>query len=156
VVAGRARSLSAAPAVARWLARRGASAIAVGPDEESEPWIRAVARAAGVRWMVGAKRRLGDRRVRVRFGALPRGAGAVLIDDIASSGATLAAAVRGLRARGARSVDAVVVHAIFAPGALDLIRRAGARYVVSCDTVEHQTNRIECAPLVGAALGRKR
>ena len=156
VIASRARSLSAAPAIARWLARRGSSVIAVGPDEESEPWIRAVARAAGVRWMVGVKRRLGDRRVRVRFGELPRGACAVVIDDIASSGATIAAAVHALRERDVGTVDAAVVHAIFAPGALGLIRRAGARSVVSCDTVEHPTNRIECAPLLGAALGSAR
>lgn len=156
VMPGRARSLSAAPAIARWLARRGGGAIAAGPDEESEPWIRAVARAAGVRWVVGAKRRLGDRSVRVRFPELPRGTRAVVIDDIASSGATIAAAVRALRERGVRTVDAAVVHAIFAPGALDLIRRAGARTVVSCDTVEHPTNTIQCAPLVGAALGSAR
>ena len=155
-VTGRARSLSAAPAIARWLVRRGGSAIAVGPDEESEPWIRAVARAAGVRWVVGLKQRLGDRRVRVRLPELPRGARAVVIDDIASSGATIAAAVRALRKRGVRTVDAVVVHAIFAPGALDLIRRAGARSVVSCDTVQHPTNKIQCAPLVSAALAGTR
>jgi ribose-phosphate pyrophosphokinase len=153
VMAGRARSLSAAPAIARWLARRGSGTIAVGPDEESEPWIRAVARAAGVRWMVGVKRRLSDHRVRVRFAELPSGTRAVVIDDIASSGATIAAAVSALRERGVRTVDAAVVHAIFAPGALDLIRRAGARTVISCDTVEHPTNRIQCAPLVSAALG---
>ena len=157
VMASRARSLSAAPAIAQWLARRGGGgAVAVGPDEESEPWIRAVARAAGVRWVVGVKRRLGDRRVCVRFPELPRGARAVVIDDIASSGATIAAAVRALRERGVRTVDAAVVHAIFAPGALDLIRRAGARTVVSCDTVEHPTNRIQCAPVVSAALGSAR
>jgi len=156
VMAGRGRSLSAAPAIARWMLRRGGGAIAVGPDEESEPWIRAVARVAGVRWVVGVKRRLGDRRVRVRFGEPPPGARAVVIDDIASSGATIAGAVHALRERGVRTVDAAVVHAIFAPGALDLIRRAGARTVVSCDTVEHPTNAIQCAPLVGAALGSTR
>jgi ribose-phosphate pyrophosphokinase len=156
VMAGRARSLSAAPAVARWLVRHGGGAVAVGPDEESEPWIRAVARAAGVRWVVGVKQRLGDRRVRVRFPDLPPGERAVVIDDIASSGATIAAAVRALRDRGVRRVDAVVVHAIFAPGALDVIRHAGARTVVSCDTVEHATNKIQCAPLVSAALGSTR
>lgn len=152
----RARSLSAAPAIAQWLARRSAGAIAVGPDEESEPWIRAVARAAGVQWAVGVKRRLGDRTVRVHFSRLPKGARAVVIDDIASSGATIASAVRALRANGVSTVEAAVVHAIFAPGALGAIRRAGARTIVSCDTVEHPTNAIQCAPLVAAAVGSMR
>jgi ribose-phosphate pyrophosphokinase len=152
VVPGRARSISAAPAIAGWLRRRGAGTLAVGPDEESEPWIKAVARAAGVPWAVGVKRRLGDRSVRVHFTELPRCARAAVIDDVASSGATLAAAVSALRERGVRTVDAAVVHAIFAPGALGTIRRAGARTVVSCDTIAHPTNAIGCAGLVAAAL----
>jgi ribose-phosphate pyrophosphokinase len=152
VMPGRARSLSAAPVIAEWLRRRGAGTLAVGPDEESAPWIKAVARAAGVPWAVGTKRRLGDRNVRIHFAALPRCDRAVAIDDVASSGATLAAAIRGLREHGVRTVDAAVVHAIFAPGALSAIRRAGARAVVSCDTIEHPTNAIRCAGLLAAAL----
>jgi ribose-phosphate pyrophosphokinase len=156
VTGGRARSLSAAPAIARWLAPRSSGMIAVGPDEESAPWIKAVARAAGIRWTVGVKRRLGDRRVQIHFPELPPGARAVVIDDIASSGATIAAAARSLCERGIRTVDALVIHAIFARGALDIIRRSGVRTVVSCDTVEHPSNRIQCAPLVSAALTKTR
>ena len=155
VVPGRARSLSAAPVIAEWLRRQGAGTLAVGPDEESEPWIKAVARAARVPWTVGTKRRLGDRSVRIHFAALPRCDRAVVIDDVASSGATLAAAVRGLREHGVRTVDAAVVHAIFAPGALSAIRRAGARSVISCDTIRHPSNAIRCAGLLAAALTRK-
>jgi ribose-phosphate pyrophosphokinase len=152
VVPGQARSLSAAPVIAEWLRRRGAGTLAVGPDEESAPWIKAVAHTAGVPWAVGTKRRLGDRSVRIHFAALPRCDSAVVIDDVASSGATLAAAIRGLREHGVRTVDAAVVHAIFAPGALGAIRRAGAREVVSCDTIEHPTNEIRCAGLLASAL----
>lgn len=155
VVPGRARSLSAAPVIAEWLSRQSAGTLAVGPDEESEPWIKAVARAAGVPWTVGRKRRLGDRSVRIHFPGLPRCDRAVVIDDVASSGATLAAAVRGLREHGVRAVDAAVVHAIFAPGALGAIRRAGARTVISCDTIEHPSNAIRCAGLLADALTGK-
>lgn len=156
VVPGRARSLSAAPVIAEWLGRRGAGTLAVGPDEESAPWIKAVARVAGVPWAVGTKRRLGDRSVRIHFAALPRCDRAVVIDDVASSGATLAAAVRALREHGVRIIDAAVVHAIFAPGALSAIRRAGARTVVSCDTIAHPTNAIGCAGLIAAAIEARR
>jgi ribose-phosphate pyrophosphokinase len=157
VLAGRGRSLSAAPAVAAWIRAGGPGTVIVGPDEESTPWVRAIARAAGRPWIVGRKIRLGDARVRLHLPAPPPAvARAVLVDDVASSGGTLAAAARALRRAGVRHVDAVVVHAIFAPGALARVRDAGVRRIVSCDTVPHPTNAIAAAPLLAAALARGR
>jgi ribose-phosphate pyrophosphokinase len=78
----------------------------------------------------------------------------VIVDDVASSGATIAATARALRRQGVRTVDAVVAHAIFAPGAERRIRAAGVRRLVSCDTVPHPTNAIRVAPLMAAALPR--
>jgi ribose-phosphate pyrophosphokinase len=153
VVSCAARSLSAAPALAAWLARTAPGAWVVGPDEESEPWVRALARAARARWVVGAKRRLGDRRVAVRLPRLAGAPRAVVVDDVAASGATLAAAARALRRGGVARVDALVVHALFAGGALGRVRRAGVARLASCDTIPHPSNAIRVAPLVAAALG---
>lgn len=149
-----ARSLPAASALAAWLARRPGRPCLVGPDAESEPSVRALARLTGLPWIVGRKERLGDRRVRVRLPPLPPGVRrALLLDDVASSGATLAAAARALRRAGAARIDALVVHAIFAPGALRRIRAAGVARLVSTDTVAHPSNAIGVAPLLAAALG---
>ena len=151
-----ARSLSAAPVLARFLGTRRGDTLLVGPDAESAPWVRAVARRAGMAWAVGEKQRAGDRRVRLRLPPLPPAGRAVLIDDIVSSGATLAAAARALRRHGIATVDAIAVHALIAPSALARLRRAGIRHIWSCDTVPHPTNAISTAPLFAAALGRVR
>jgi ribose-phosphate pyrophosphokinase len=152
VIPCRARSLSAAPALAQWVRTHAHGALVVGPDAESLPWVRKIGRAAGTSWIVGRKQRLGDRSVRVHLTDVPAVRRAVVIDDIASSGATLAGAARALREHGITSIDAIVVHAIFAPGAMQLIRRAGIRRILSCDTIPHPTNAIRCAPLVADAL----
>jgi ribose-phosphate pyrophosphokinase len=152
VIPTRAESLSAAPAMAQWLRRAREPALIVGPDEESAPWVEAIAHAAQLPWVVGSKRRLGDRRVRVRLPPLPACSRAVICDDIASSGVTLASVARALHRAGVRTVDAVVVHALFAPGALEHARAAGVRRIISCDTIRHPTNAIGVAPLVAAAL----
>ncbi len=153
-----ARSLSAAPAVAAWLRRVAPRALIAGPDQESKPWVSAIARAAGVPWVVATKRRLGDARVRVEVPPLPvdrRAPNAVIVDDVASSGATLAATARALRRAGVARVWVVVVHALFAAGALARIERAGVTRVVSCDTVAHRSNGIHVAPLVARALSAR-
>ena len=75
-----------------------------------------------------------------------------MVDDIASSGATLACAARELRRRGVERVEVAVVHPLFAPGALDAIRDAGVRDIASCDGIPHATNAIEVAPSFAQAL----
>jgi len=152
------RSLSAAPAISAWLRRVGGagSCLVVGPDGEAAPWVRAIARAAGAPWVVGHKERFADRSVRIRLPSLPACRRALIVDDIASSGATLAVAARALHQGGVRVVDALVVHAIFAPGAIEQIRAAGVRRVVSCDTIPHQTNRIATAAIFAPALAKRR
>jgi ribose-phosphate pyrophosphokinase len=152
VTRGRGRSLSAAPALAAWVRRLGDDCVVVGPDAESEPWVRAIAALAGAPWVVGRKHRMHDDAVRIRFTRLPACRRAVIVDDIASSGATLAVAARALRRAGVGTVDAAVVHAIFGRGALARVRAAGVRRLVSCDTVPHATNAIPVARLLGAAL----
>ena len=151
-----ARSISAAPLLARWCRSQRRRALVVGPDAESRPWVRAVAESAGLPWLVCRKERLSDRRVRVHAPPLPPERRAILVDDVASSGVTLAAAARALRRGGIERVEALVVHAIFAPGALRRIRAARIERVLSCDSVPHETNRIAMAPLIAAALTRPR
>jgi len=148
----RAESLPAAPALAPWLRGAGA-ALLVGPDEESEPWLRELSRLTGLPSCVAAKRRRGDREVEVSLPALAGGAErAVVVDDIVSSGATLAAVSHALRAAGVARVEAAVVHAVFAPGALETLEAAGVAQLASTDTIPHPSNRIPVAPLLAAAL----
>jgi ribose-phosphate pyrophosphokinase len=130
----------------------GRDSLVVGPDEESAPWIRAVADSAQLPWVVGRKVRLGDRRVQIQFPALPKCSRAVIVDDISSSGGTLAEAANALRREGISAIDAAVVHAIFAPRALTRIRAAGIRTLVSCDTIPHETNAVRSLPLLASAL----
>ena len=154
VVPGRA--ISAAPAIARWLEVHLPDAWIVGPDAESERWVRPIAQLLARPWMVGEKERQSDLRVRLRFPPLPPGSKVALVDDIASSGGTFAAAARKLRQAGAQRIAAIVVHAIFAPGSLSRLRSSGIARVVSCDTVPHPTNRISCVPEIAKALGQVR
>jgi len=146
------RTMPAASLLAEWCAKRRGRALLVGPDIESEPWVRSLARGAKLPWVVGRKERFGDRRVRIDFPDLPSANRAILVDDIASSGATLAAASRALRRSGISRVEAVVIHAIFAAGAMLRIRDAGVEKISSCDTIPHSTNAISTAGLFAQAL----
>ncbi|HBZ69038.1 MAG TPA: phosphoribosylpyrophosphate synthetase, partial [Deltaproteobacteria bacterium] len=77
------------------------------------------------------------------------------LDDIASSGTTLATGARALRRAGVDAVEAIVVHPIFVPGAVGRVRAAGVKRIISCDTIPHPTNAIHTAALVAQALAWK-
>lgn len=152
--AARALALSAAPLLADLVAAQRPGAWLVGPDEESAQWVAQAAARHGQRTAVCRKLRSGDRAVHV---TLPEdadfsGAAAVLIDDVASTGRTLAAAARALFAAGAASVDVAVTHALFADDAEPHLRAAGVGGIWSSDSIAHPSNAVALAPLLAQAL----
>lgn len=145
--------LSGAPLLANLIAARHANALLVGPDEESAQWIAQAAARHGFDFAVCHKTRHGDRSVDVVLPAVQTaGRAVVLLDDMASSGHTLANAARLLLAAGAASVDVAVTHALFAEGAVDLIKAAGVSHIWSTDCVAHASNAVSMAPAIAAAL----
>ena len=64
-----------------------------------------------------------------------RGRACLIVDDMASTGGTMAGAAQALLAAGAREVHALFVHAVMAPGALERIRAASVSRIVTTDSV---------------------
>lgn len=152
---GDALSLSGAPLLAGLIAARVADPLLIGPDAESRQWIEAAAAAHGFDYGVCSKVRRGDRDVEIALPAVAvRGRAVVLLDDVVSSGHTLARAARLLGEAGAASVDVAVTHALFAGDALQLLAGAGVREVWSSDCIAHPSNAVSVAPLLAQALAR--
>lgn len=148
-----ARAVTAAPAIAGWVSSHVTKPLIIGPDSESEPWVRDVARLAGAEAVVLEKVRHGDRSVTITLPDLSRWQGhqPVIVDDIVSTGATMARLVELLASAGLGAPVCCAIHALFSDGAEDLLKSAGAAQIISCDTIPHATNRIPVGPLLAAA-----
>lgn len=146
-------TLSAAVPLARLITARWPEALLIGPDGESEQWVANIAAAGGLECAISHKVRHGDRDVCV---SLPQarldGRTVVLIDDIASTGRTLAEAAMQLKARGARAVHAAVTHALIDAGSLAALHAAGVDTFLSSNSVPHPSNAIELEPLLAEAV----
>lgn len=146
--------VAAAPAIADFIRTRVPRAIIVGPDAESAQWVAAVAGLAGAPFVVGEKVRRGDRDVTVTLTDAHAVAGydPVVIDDIISTGRTMAAMVELLAAMGGPPPLCVGVHALFDDATLALLKRAGAAEVVTCNTIDHHSNAVDLAASIVSGI----
>jgi len=145
--------LSGAPLLADLIAARRPGALLVGPDGESAQWVAQAAARHGFDHAVCTKVRHGDRAVTIELPPMAvAGRTIVLLDDMASTGHTLARAARLLLAAGAASVDAAVTHALFAGDALTVMQEAGVGAIWSTDCIAHPTNVVRVADLIAQAL----
>jgi ribose-phosphate pyrophosphokinase len=151
-----ADNLSAMPAIADALKaeKLAPDTIVVGPDSESRPWVSDLASRLSVSHDVASKTRHGDRSVDITFSdpALFAGRPVLLVDDIVSSGGTLAACARALIEAGATAIDAIIVHALFPADMTRTLSAAGIRSIRSTNSVPHPTNAIPLDEILASAL----
>lgn len=138
-----ARALSAADVIATYIRHtlpRGA--LLIGPDEESLPLVGKVAVLAGCEWSVARKQRFGDRQVEI---ALPDSVlfgnrAVVIIDDVISSGHTIAVLAAALTGAGAASVTVCATHALYDAAAAEMMAAAGVARIASSGSIPHPSN----------------
>lgn len=145
--------LSGAPLLADWIAAQYAAPLLVGPDGESAQWVAQAAARHGFDHAVCHKTRHGDRSVTVTLPQVAAvGRNVVLLDDVASTGHTLAEATRLLLAAGASSVDVAVTHALLSDADLATLHAAGVGAFWSTDCVMHASNCVFMAQALAEVL----
>ncbi len=151
-----ADNLSAMPAIADELrkTRLDPATVIVGPDAESEAWVRDLALRLGCSYAIAQKARRGDRAVQIAFAnpALISGRPALIVDDIVSTGGTMIACAKALLAAGATRIDAIVTHALFPEHLCRDMILSGIRSIRSTRSVPHATNAIAFDGLLATAL----
>ncbi len=149
-----ARAMHAARLMAGWIADNVPDAVLVGPDAESAQWVEAVARDAGKPFLVLTKIRHGDRDVEVSIPDVERWREKtpVLVDDIISTGRTMAETLGHLADAKMKPATCVGVHAVFAQGAYDALKAAGAGRIVTANTIGHASNAIDVSMLLAEGV----
>ncbi len=77
----------------------------------------------------------------------------LILDDIISTGGTMAKAVEMLKQQGADKVHAACIHGLFIKNADERIMKAGCNELVSTDTIESPYSRASVAKEVAKLLG---
>ncbi|MCA8911301.1 MAG: ribose-phosphate diphosphokinase [Planctomycetes bacterium] len=151
-----ARVLHADVPVADWIRKRLRNPVLVGPDRESRQWVSKVAKLCDAPFTVMQKKRFTSTHVRSSGldAKTVRGRDVVVLDDIISSGHTMAGVLQQAAELGAASITGIGVHGLFARGAKLMLTATGAR-IVTCNAVPGPTARIDLAPTIAEALKKE-
>lgn len=147
-------AVHAAPLIGQWIAKTVGGALLVGPDGESEQWVKAVAETAGTPFIVLKKIRRGDRDVEVSVPDAERWSDRtpVLVDDIISTARTMIETVDHLNDAGLRPPICIGVHALFAGDAYEHLSNSGIDRIVTCNSVDHSSNTIDLSALIADGI----
>jgi len=141
--------LHAAPLIAAWIKQNIAKPLLIGPDEESQQWVAAVAANADAPHVILKKLRHGDRDVEVTVPDLERWRDytPVLVDDIISTARTMIETIGHLKRAGMSPPICIGVHGLFASGAFEKLDTLAA-HVVTTNTIPHSSNEIDTVDLI--------
>jgi len=145
-----AKDVSGMPAIARYLKDREVDLV-LAPDDNAQRFAREVGEALAVDWDFLEKKRIDSYTVETKPKRLDaKGRNVVIVDDVISTGGTIATAAKMLREQGAKRVVAACVHGVFAKDALSRLQACDE--VVATDTLLSPATKVSVAPEIAAAL----
>lgn len=151
-----AHTLSLAPEIGTFLKQRGCMhPLILAPDDGAARFAAEVAGVNGWEFDFLEKTRISSETVSMSpKNLVVKGRDVVIVDDIISTGGTLATASRLLYDQGARNVYAACVHGVFAGGAYSHLIASGVRKVYCSDTIERSCSDFSAAGCISDGISR--
>jgi ribose-phosphate pyrophosphokinase len=131
--------------ISEWIKNNIEKPVLIGPDSESEQWVSEVAKKANAPYIVLEKIRNGDREVEVSIPHIEtfKDYTPVLVDDIISTARTMIETVNHLKSAGMKPAVCIGVHAVFANNAYQELIKTDVAAVITCNTIQHESNCID-------------
>lgn len=142
-------TLHATKKIAAWISENVISPFIIGPDEESQQWVAAVAKIVDAPYIIIKKTREGDRKITISIPEInDTKRTPVLVDDIISTGTSMLVTIQQLLSKGFTKPICIGVHALFKSDVYENLLHAGAQRIITCNTVQHPSNLIDITDLL--------
>ena len=149
---GRSHGSSAVPELAAHFKTRGVDLV-LAPDKGALERAAAAAIQLGVGHDHLEKTRISGDTVVMKPKSLPvSGRTVAILDDIISTGGTMAGAAKQLLDQGAKRVICAATHGLFVGGAADRLKTAGVAEIVVTDTIQGPFSSVSAAPAIVRGL----
>jgi ribose-phosphate pyrophosphokinase len=127
--------------------------LVIAPDKDASKFAEEIAESIGCGWDWFEKERISSKEVVIEKKKVnAEGRRVAIVDDIISTGGTLAKAIELLKQESAKEVLACGVHGLFIGKAIEKLKDSGCSEVISTDTVESNYSKISVAKTISDAL----
>ena len=145
-----AREVSGMPSLGRYLKTAKVDFL-LAPDDNAIRFVREVGDIASTPWDSLEKERIDSYTVRMTPKKLAvKGRSVAIVDDVISTGGTIASAAKELRSQGAHRVIAACVHGLFIDNAETNLKALDD--VIATDTIQSPHTKASVAPEFAAAI----
>jgi ribose-phosphate pyrophosphokinase len=161
IPSNQAIALHATSAMSAFLQQHVSRPVLIGPDQESEQWVKAIAKPHQWHYAIATKKRFGDKMVAVTFETNDKenrnevslkNRDVIIVDDIASTGKTLEQAVKIIQQQAPASISIIVTHAFFMDNAITRLTNMGVANIWSSDSVLHNSNAFSIVETIAEQL----
>lgn len=144
------KARTATDLIGQWIKTHIKNPFIIGPDSESEQWVKRTAEACQAPFISLQKIRTGDKHVSIHVpdNLTLNQLTPILVDDIISTGKTMIETIHLLKEKSGLAPVCIGVHGLFADEAYQDLLSAGAAQVVTTNAVLHPSNQIDISSLL--------
>ncbi len=148
------RKLSANFAIASFIYRNFKSEAVIVPDPKEYPWAEVLTKHVDIKAIALRKGRGSSRKIKIQIekNSELKGKNIIILDDMVSTGNTMVQVIKEAKKLRPKSISCICVHGIFSDKADDKIKRAGAKKLVSTNTILSKYSKIDVTDVIARAL----
>lgn len=153
----KAKNLDATPMIGRYIKNmKFKDSLIIAPDDGAIALARNASKDLGIDYDFLEKTRHSGESVTIQPKNIAvKGRDVIIIDDIISTGGTMAETISLLKQRGAHEVFAACVHPVFSNNAIAKLFRAGVKGIIATDTIDKGVSVVSVAPVIAGAMGAR-
>lgn len=126
----------------------------ISPDDGAIGLAQNASKDMGIDYDFLEKTRLSGETVSIKpKNVAVKGRDVIILDDIISTGGTMAETITLLRSQGAHDVYTACVHPVFSNNAVLKLFRAGVKGIIATDTIDKGVSVVSAAPVIAKAIG---
>jgi len=145
-------SCSAVPELAKYLKRKDVDMV-LAPDKGAMYRAKQASNIIGCDFDYIEKTRIDGNTVEIKPKNLEvQNKRVAIIDDIISTGGTMAQSIKELKKQGAKQIFVACTHGLFAGDAIKKIISAGCNEIISTDTIKSEFSKVKIAPCIADVL----
>lgn len=150
----KAVNLDATPVIGKYIKNlKLKDPLIISPDDGAIGLARNASKDMGIDYDFLEKTRLSGETVSIKTKNLAvKGRDVIILDDIISTGGTMAETITLLRSQGAHDVYTACVHPVLSNNAVLKLFKAGVKAIIATDTIDKGVSVVSAAPVIAQAI----